>query len=142
MTEDVLRIVRSFPTTPQRLFDAWLVEDNWQQWIGPEGVPCTVVEMVPEVGGHYLLHMEPPGMGKIRITGTYKAIERPYRIEFTWESADGSTPTEVVLEFRATADGTELTLSHYGLATQESRESHRRGWQSTFNKLERYVSGG
>jgi uncharacterized protein YndB with AHSA1/START domain len=141
MTKGNLMFVRTFPTTPERLFDAWTVKANWQQWIGPEGVPCTVVEMNPVVGGTYLLHMSPPGMGTIRVAGIYKVLERPSRFEFTWDSADGSTSSYVILDFRAVDGGTEMTLCHQGLGTEENCESHRHGWQSAFNKLEKYVSG-
>lgn len=141
MTEGSLTFTRIFPTTPERLFDAWMVRDHWQQWIGPEGVPCEVIEMTPKVGESYLLHMSPPDMGMIRVTGTYKVINRPRKIEFTWESADGSTWSYVVLEFQPAEGGTQLTLTHHALATPENCESHRRGWQSAFNKLEKLVSG-
>jgi uncharacterized protein YndB with AHSA1/START domain len=142
MTKGCLKLVRTFPTTPGRLFDAWMIRENWQQWIGPEGIPCTVVEMNPVVGGTYLLHMMPPGMRLIRVAGTYKILDRPDHIEFTWESADGSTWSYVSLTFRSVDEGTEMTLHHHGLGTPENCESHGEGWQSAFNKLERYASGG
>ena len=141
MTEGNLKLVRIFPTTPEQLFDAWMIKENWQQWIGPEGIPCTVREMNPVVGGFCLLQMAPPGIGLIRVTGTYKILDRPYRIEFTWESADGSTWSYISLAFRSVDEGTEMILLHHGLGTPENCESHEEGWQSAFNKLERYASG-
>ena len=38
----VLEIKRLFDAPPERIFDAWLVREEWQAWIGPEGTQCEV----------------------------------------------------------------------------------------------------
>ena len=43
----VLEIVRSFDAPPARVSDAWLVREQWQAWIGPEGVQCEVPLLEP-----------------------------------------------------------------------------------------------
>lgn len=142
-TED-LRITRVFTAPPEVLYDAWTRREDWAQWIGPEGVPCQVLDMDPVVGGSYLLRMELPSGEVARVSGTYKRLDRPFHVEFTWGAADPAARKEtlVSLSFRAVPGGTEMVLLHLGLRTAENVESHRGGWQSTLNKLERLCQGG
>ncbi|HYS45710.1 MAG TPA: SRPBCC domain-containing protein, partial [Rhizomicrobium sp.] len=53
----------------------------------------------------------------------------------------GKADTLVTLAFRARGGQTEVTLTHEGLPTPEDRENHGKGWNSTLNKLARYVKG-
>jgi uncharacterized protein YndB with AHSA1/START domain len=143
----VLKITRLFDAPPGRVFDAWLVKEEWGAWIGPEGGHCDIVEFEPRVGGRYQLVMHISGRGDIPVEGVFKTIERPSpgkmgRFAFTWGWAlGGHGDTLVSVTLKDVGGRTELTLTHEGLPTAEDREGHGKGWNSTLNKLALYVKG-
>jgi uncharacterized protein YndB with AHSA1/START domain len=138
----VLTIRRLFDAAPDAVFDAWLEREQWQAWIGPEGCHCDVPVLDARVGGRYQLLMRWSDGREIPVEGVFKTIERPRKLSFTWGWAlSGKADTLVSLDFRAVGGQTELTLIHEGLPTPEDREGHGKGWNSTLNKLARYVKG-
>lgn len=141
--ETVLLITRLFDAPRERVFDAWMERDEWESWIGPEGVNCELPVMEPKVGGRYRLLMDLADGQTIKVIGVYRVIERPSKIVFTWGPEDKpETTSNVTLTFRDAGNGkTELTLRHDGLQTADNRDAHGRGWNSALNKLARYVRG-
>jgi len=136
----VLKIVRVFEAPPAQLFDAWLVREQWQAWIGPEGCRCDVPVLEPEVGGRYRIQMHLGDGREIPVQGVFKTIDRPKKLSFTWGWAlSGKEDTLVSLTFKDIGGKTELTLVHEGLPTAEDREGHGKGWNSTLNKLAHFV---
>jgi uncharacterized protein YndB with AHSA1/START domain len=141
ITEPVLKIVRIFEAPPQRVFDAWLVGEEWGAWIGPEGGHSDIVIFEPRVGGRYRLVMHLASRD-IPVEGVFKSIQRPKFFSFTWGWAlGGHGDTLVSVTLRDLGGRTELTLIHEGLPTAEDREGHGKGWNSTLNKLALYVKG-
>jgi len=141
-TSPVLEIRRLVDAPPDAVFDAWLEREQWQAWIGPEGCQCEVPVLEPKVGGRYRIQMHLSDGREIPVEGVFKIIDRPNRLAFTWSWAlGGQGDTLVTLVFRAKGGQTEITLSHEGLPTPEDREGHGKGWNSTLNKLARYVKG-
>jgi uncharacterized protein YndB with AHSA1/START domain len=46
--EDIpLTISRLFDASPEEVFDAWIEREQWQAWLGPEGVTCKVPLLEP-----------------------------------------------------------------------------------------------
>ncbi len=139
-TDPILDLTRAFDAPPARVFAAWLERDHWQAWIGPEHVPCEVLQHDARVGGRYRLTMHPPDGQPMTISGEFKVIEPPRRLVMTW-GLDGDTARQslITLTFRAIGDKTELRLRQEGLRSVESVEGHRKGWESALNKLAAYV---
>jgi glutathione S-transferase len=141
-TSPVLEIRRLFDAPPDAVFDAWLEREQWQAWIGPEGCQCEVPVLQPKVGGRYRIQMHLSDGREIPVEGVFKIIDRPTTLAFTWSWAlGGKGDTLVTLAFRAKGEQTEVILTHEGLPTPEDREGHGKGWNSTLNKLARYVKG-
>jgi len=138
-----LQIVRVIPGPVAKVFDAWLVREEWQAWIGPEGIQCEVPELEPKVGGSYRVVMHLPNGAIMDVGGAFRVIDPPHRLVFTWGAA-GFTDREslITLEFRDLDGKTELTLTQEGLGTVENTEAHKNGWHGALNKLERYVATG
>jgi uncharacterized protein YndB with AHSA1/START domain len=138
--DDKLVITRIFERPPARVFDAWLTREDWQSWIGPEGVDCDVSLLEPHVGGRYRLEMRMTGGARIAVAGIFKVIDRPRTLSFTWGAeGDPSRQSLVTLTFTELEGKTELTLRQEGLATASNRDEHQRGWNSTLNKLSLYL---
>src|ERR1700753_3501884 len=82
--DTTLEITRVFDAPPQRVFDAWMVRENWQSWIGPEGINCEVPHQESKVGGHYRINMKLTTGEELPVGGSYQVIEPYKRIVFTW----------------------------------------------------------
>jgi uncharacterized protein YndB with AHSA1/START domain len=131
----VLEIVRSFDAPAERVFDAWTIREEWESWIGPEGVHCEVPELDARVGGKYKVIMRLSDDRILPVIGTFREVERPNRLVFTWKWEGNDADSLVTLTFRDLGGKTELTLRHQGLQTVENRDSHAKVWNGTHNKL-------
>lgn len=141
--DTTLVMTRTFDAPPERVFNAWLDHDQFQAWIGPEGMQCEVPVMEARVGGRYEIKMRMSTGQILPVSGVFKTIEPPKRLVFTWGwENDADRQSLITLTFRAVGNKTEMTLKQEGLATVESRNSHEEGWGSTFTKLARYVKTG
>jgi uncharacterized protein YndB with AHSA1/START domain len=144
----VLEITRIFDAPRERVFDAWTVREEWQSWIGPEGIDCEVPTLDARVGGRYKVIMRLTDGRIIPVGGVFREVDRPQRLVFTWKWEGEGEPagegdavdTLITLTFRDVAGKTELTLRHEGLRTVENRDSHGKGWNSALNKLVAYLA--
>jgi uncharacterized protein YndB with AHSA1/START domain len=145
LDDKTLRIVRVFNAPRERVFDAWVVEDNFIQWVCPPNVQVDEVKLDVRPGGAW--HMRGRNAsGSFRTSGTYVEIKRPERLVYTWahhatddEASPRGHETTVRLEFRALGDKTELTLIHGPFADTPSCNAHFEGWTGSFDKLETYL---
>lgn len=135
-----LEITRLFDAPPARVFDAWLQREEWQAWIGPEGMNCEVPVLEPHVGGKYRIVMRFSDGQVIPVAGVFKSIDPPTRLVFTWGwENDPGKQSLITLTFRDKAGKTELTLRQEGFDSVANRDDHNRGWQGTLNKLVAYL---
>jgi uncharacterized protein YndB with AHSA1/START domain len=136
-----LTMNRRFRASAEAVFDAWIEREQWQSWLGPNGVTCEVPLLEPKVGGRYrvLMHVDP--LETLHITGVFKIVDRPRQLVFTWGAeGDPSRQSLVTLTLRAVGGETELTLRQDGLGGEANRESHRIGWAGALDKLEHYLA--
>lgn len=137
----VLKIKRVFAASPNKVFDAWMNREEWQAWIGPEGMACEVPLLEPFVGGNFQIKMKISDDNIIPVVGVFREIEKPSRIAFSWGRAGDPLSQSIITVILNAIDGhTALTLQHEGLSSVESRNDHERGWNGTFNKLARYLA--
>ena len=137
-----LVITRSFDAPRERIFDAWLDPAQIAKWIGPRSIRAETLESSAKVGGLYRIHMRgTDGSDGPIVSGVYREIVRPERLVFSWawETAHSQgmagDETVVTLIFRERGGKTEMILRHEGFATKESRDSHDKGWNGSFDKL-------
>ena len=136
-----LEITRLFDAPPARVFGAWLNREEWQTWIGPEGMNCEVPLLEPRIGGRYRIIMRLSDGRVSPVAGVFKIIEAPRTIAFTWAwEGDPSRKSLVTITLRAKGDKTELTLRQEGLGSVSNRDDHGKGWNSTLNKLVAYLA--
>jgi uncharacterized protein YndB with AHSA1/START domain len=141
--DTTLEITRLFDAPPTRVFAAWLNREEFQSWIGPEGINCEVPLLEPRIGGRYRIDMRMSDGLVIPVSGIFKTIDAPRTLAFTW--AWGSDPTRqslVTLTLREKAGKTELTLRQEGLESRANRDDNGRGWNSALNKLVAYLARG
>jgi uncharacterized protein YndB with AHSA1/START domain len=139
--DTTLVLKRTFAASPEAVFDAWMIQSEWQAWIGPEGMSCKVPLMEPRAGGRYCITMHRADGQTIPVAGEFRAIERPTCFVFTWGWAgDAERQSLITVTLAPTAAGTELTLVQEGLGSTQNRDDHGRGWSSALNKLERHLA--
>lgn len=137
--------VRRVVAAPREaVWAAWTEPERMRRWLCPEGATLGRVEADVRPAGGYRLHMRGPEGEVYTVVGTYREVEPPARLVFTWdwaeeESAVGDTVVTVLLE--SVEEGTEVVVVHTALPTAESAEGHRQGWESTLGRLEPGLQG-
>jgi uncharacterized protein YndB with AHSA1/START domain len=140
--ETTLVITRLFDAPPARVFDAWLNREEWQAWIGPEGIKCEVPLLEPRVGGRYRITMHLSGGQIVPVAGLFRIIDRPNTLVLTWGwEGDPSRESVLTITFKKKGNATELTLRQEGLGSVANRDDHGKGWNSALNKLVTYLAG-
>jgi uncharacterized protein YndB with AHSA1/START domain len=139
--DTTLEITRLFDAPPARVFDAWLNREEWQSWIGPEGINCEVPLLEPRVGGRYRIAMRLSDGREVPVAGIFKTIDAPRTLAFTWGwENDPTRQSLITLTFREKGGRTELTLRQEGLGSVSNRDDHHRGWNGALNKLVTYLA--
>ena len=140
-----LLMTRTFDAPRELVFDAFTKREHLERWQGaPMGMTVTVEKSDIRPGGAYRICMHGPDGTDHWLVGVYHEVTRPERLVYThcWLDATMKPTREtlVTITFAARGNQTELTLRQTGLATAESREGHRAGWGSTFDRLTTYLA--
>jgi uncharacterized protein YndB with AHSA1/START domain/DNA-binding transcriptional ArsR family regulator len=138
--EDTTVVVsKVFDADRDKLFRAFSDPELMRRWFfpGDEGWSADVTNDF-KVGGQYRIDMHDAEGNTWSHWGKYREIDPPNKIVFTWNS-DLVEKTEVSVEFRETAGGTEIILTHEFLPDEEQREEHRGGWNGCLRNLERAI---
>jgi uncharacterized protein YndB with AHSA1/START domain len=140
-----LRLERTFNASAERVFEAWTSAEVLRRW-WPAGSDweTPVAEVDVRVGGSLRLVMRSPQGEEFGGRGEYVEITPPERLVFTWtwDGHPGHKGTQLVeVEFRPREDGTTtVVLTNRGLEDEESRRTHRQGWEASLNNLERVLA--
>ena len=131
-----LTVSHRYKAPREAVFDAWLTPAMLQRFMLPgEGMSVPRASSDAVEGGRFEIVMEAGG-NEMPHRGTYRAITRPERIVFTWESPFSPSDSEVTLDFAEVEDGTLLTLTHVRFPDVESRDNHEAGWTRILARLE------
>ncbi len=127
MTDGYAVTVRRDIAAPaEELFDAWLDGQSLGTWFRPAGVRETRAETDPRVGGTFRIVMVHDG--STVCSGTYREIDRPRRLVFSWSSPDTrSRDTIVTVTFQPSSTGTVVEVHQVGLPDEEARGLALRG---------------
>jgi uncharacterized protein YndB with AHSA1/START domain len=140
-----IRIVRRFAAPIEAVFGAWTSTELLRRWYPPGADWDTpVAEVDLRVGGRLRLVMRSPDGEAFGGGGEYREITAPTRLVFTWtwDRPDVGAGVQLVeVDFTRHPDGTTtVVMTNRGLADEQSRESHRAGWEGSFDSLARLVS--
>lgn len=139
MTDEYLvNVQREIAAPAEDLFDAWLDAQSLGSWLRPSGVRETRAETEPRVGGTFRIVMV-DDESSIAHTGTYREIDRPRRLVFTWSSpATRFRESIVTVTFQpASKSSTVVEIHQVGLPDEEARTSHHAGWSDVLGELAR-----
>jgi uncharacterized protein YndB with AHSA1/START domain len=140
-----IRIERTYAAPAKVVFEAWTSAEMLRRWYPPGADWDTpVAEVDLRVGGRLRIVMRSPSGEEFGGGGEYREITEPSRLVFTWvwDRPDVAVGTQLVeVDFTEHPDGTTtVVMTNRGLADEQSRESHRDGWEGSFDNLARLVS--
>ena len=133
-----LRVRRAIRATPARVFQAWTTPAEMKRWKAPGDFSVAVAEVDLRVGGRYRVHMRAPDGSEHRVTGTYRVVDPPRKLVYTWmwETNPDMGDTVVTVEFRDVGGSTEVVLTHELFPTEADRKEHEMGWAGSLDNLD------
>ena len=142
--EYAVTVRREIAASAEELFDAWLDARSLGTWLRPRGIRETRAETDPRVGGKFRIVMvNHASVDSLEHTGTYREIDRPHRLVFTWSShATGFRHSIVTVTFQPTASATVVEIHQVGLPDAEAQASHHAGWSDALRELAGFAQSG
>ena len=135
-----LRLEKTIAVPPERVFAAFVDAEQVRRWWGPAGFTVPRIRFDAVEGTHYRIVMQPPDGDVFHIRGTFRAVQPPHRLVFTFiyeEPDPDDQETLVTLTFDATDSGTRISLDQGPFKNAARLELHRDGWTETLERLER-----
>jgi uncharacterized protein YndB with AHSA1/START domain len=142
-----VRLHRTIPAPPERVYRAWLDPDLMRRWFAPEGLEVTRADVDERVGGHYRVWQAGAGGDVGGFECELLELVPNERILLRWgfvgpDRLDGPHYDSLLtVSLRETPDGaTELTLVHERLEELQAQrpdiaEHVQRGWEMALDKL-------
>lgn len=138
-----LTLVRRIAARPSIVFEALTTPEGITQWFGPDDGPVIIAETDVRIGGRFKVRFRMLDGTEHETNGEYLEVDPPARLAMTWrwqgdEDQDGHE-SRVEIDLRPVDGGTELVFTHAQLASDESAQGHKEGWNGALDKLERYL---
>ena len=142
--EQALVLKRVFDAPREAVFRAWTEPAEIVKWWGPDGCTAPVCNVDLRPGGAWRTCILSSDGKEHFVGGVYTEIEPPEKLTFTWAwETDGVPGHEMIVavEFHDRAGSTELVLTQTRFESPKSRADHEEGWSSSFECLNRILSG-
>ncbi|HZE41381.1 MAG TPA: SRPBCC domain-containing protein [Stackebrandtia sp.] len=131
-----LELTYDLPAAPARVWTALTDPGAVAKWFWPANFG-TQVHIDARVGGAYRIASDIAG---IAVGGSYREIEAPRRLGFTWLWDGDDEETEVAIGLSARDGGSALALRHTGFAANADRNNHIKGWMDCLERLRDHVA--
>ncbi|HKO94613.1 MAG TPA: SRPBCC domain-containing protein [Polyangiaceae bacterium] len=136
-----VEVHRLLVASPQRVFAAFAEQGLVAQWLRPSpDVRLSVLAFDFRPGGAYRFAYDVPEGRRMIVGGTFRAIEAPSRIVFSWliEPPDehAGIDSEVTVLLVPRGSSTELTIRHAQLGRADAERRHDQGWRGALDLLE------
>ena len=136
-----VEIKRTYAAPRDKVFAAWTDPKKLAAWFKPSDQMSVEIQADIQVGGRYRFRITSPDGVQHVSYGEYREIIPPKRLVFTWAWESGLvTDSLVTVSLRAVDGGTELTLRHERLATEDLRERHGKGWAGCLEQLDKFLA--
>ena len=148
MTNEALSLTTSriFAFPSHTVFSAWADPEGLRSWWEPGGTTVESAQIDLRVGGQYRIKSTAPQRNlTIIISGTYREVNSPHRLLYTWTwQEDENTllveDSLVTVDFKALDTQTQISLVHTGFPSLTARDRHLDGWQHTLESFDHYLS--
>jgi uncharacterized protein YndB with AHSA1/START domain len=141
-----LNLRRTFQAPRELVWLAWTNPGMIVRWLGPVEWPAASVTQDLRVGGAWSALLKSADGDTLRQSGTYRLIEPPHRLVFTFAWGEGhedGAPVETLISVTLTALSADETLMEFtqaGLKSEASAGGHRHGWTSSFGRLDDWLA--
>ena len=141
-----VEVRRMFVAPREKVFEAWTQREKLEKWMCR--FPRHEVRYAAsdaEPGSNSVIEVKNPLGETYKQSITFRDVEPPKKLVFTWnwqrfsasgEKVDEQRDTLVTVEFQPRGSFTEVILTHEGLQTADQRERHSKGWNGCFDLLE------
>jgi uncharacterized protein YndB with AHSA1/START domain len=89
MSDHRVEVVRTIEAPREDVFRAWTDPEQIRSWWGPGEFTCPEAEIDLRPGGSYRLVMQPTAGDPFVVAGTYREVEPPARLVYTWRWETG-----------------------------------------------------
>jgi uncharacterized protein YndB with AHSA1/START domain len=138
-----LRLEKVLSIPPQRLFGAFVDAEQLPRWFGPVGYTARTLRLDAIEGGSYRLAMQPPEGDAFHIRGTFRTVEAPHHLAFTFvyeEPDPDDQETLVTVTFEPAEQGTRVVVEQGPFKTAARCALHRDGWTDSLERLEQALA--
>jgi uncharacterized protein YndB with AHSA1/START domain len=141
-----MTLVRRIAARPPIVFEALVTAEGIGSWWGPDDYPAVLVEADGRVGGSFRARFRTADGLEHECAGEFLEIARPQRVVMSWRwivngpLEEHGRVSRLEIRLRPIESGTELTLVHSLLHSDESARSHEGGWAGALKKLTRRFS--
>ena len=139
-----VRMRQTVAGSREEVFRAWTDPEELKKWFGPGEFTIPTAELDLRPGGEYEIVMKPAEGDGMKLTGSYREIDPPSRLVFTWSWRHvwAEAPDSVVtVEFHEVPEGTEIVLTHGDFDSEDGGAPYRMGWEGGLAKLVRLFAG-
>jgi uncharacterized protein YndB with AHSA1/START domain len=136
-----LIIVRIFAAPRALVWKMFTEIEHALKWGGPRDYPMIRLEADLRPGGKWRGCLRAKESGEeLWQGGVYREIVPPERLVYTfaWDEGSGNSPNETLVTITLAeegADKTKMTFRQAPFISGESRDGHRAGWNSAFDRL-------
>ena len=137
-----LRLERILGQPPERVFGAFVDAEQLRHWWGPVGFTVVGIDFRPVEGAGYRITMQPPEGDVFHIRGTFRAVDTPRRLDYTFvyeEPDPDDQETLVTLSLEPADYATRIVLDQGPFRTAARLELHRDGWTQSLERLEEFL---
>jgi uncharacterized protein YndB with AHSA1/START domain len=137
-----IKLHRVIPTSPEKIYRAFLEADALAKWLPPNGFTCTVHQFEPTVGGKFRMSFRNFTTGSSHsFGGEYHELVPGQRLRYTDTFDDPNLPgeMEVVVSLTKVSVGTEVEITQSGIPDLIPREACYLGWQESLRNLQKLV---
>jgi uncharacterized protein YndB with AHSA1/START domain len=142
---DTVTLTRIIDAPREEVFRAWTEPEQIRRWWGPGEFTCPSAEIDLRPGGSYRLTMQPTEGDPFIVAGTYREVDPPARLVYSWRwetgpAADGSESL-VRIDFQDRGGQTELVLTHTDFPESHGPAPYQMGWEGGLEKFETLFTG-
>lgn len=136
-----VEVRRMLKAPPEKVFAAFAEPSLVARWLRPSlDVKLTVLAFDFRLGGGYRFAYDVSDAQRMVVGGTFRAIEVPSRIVFSWliEPPDehAGIDSEVTVQLVPRGSSTELIIRHAELGRADADLRHDQGWRGALDLLE------
>lgn len=131
-----IRIERTYPVEPARVWEAWTKPDQMDAWFCPNPDLQVTSHADAREGGAYRVNMG----GEYIVSGSYTRLEEPAVLECTWRWEHETLTTLLCVELGPADDGgTQLVLTHSDFTDSGDADGTRQGWELSLDRLAQHL---